>query len=380
MTDRIVTVKSTGGDYTSVNAAISGEVADLVTLTTVLYINVYAFSDTTPIDSGQAYVTDGTYNCKLTVLEGECHTGEWDSSKYNLVTSNTTYWSINFDYGFEVYATGIQVQSTGVPSYPMLTVRINSYAWMDRMIIVGNGLTGNCGWQYEGVNIASGAAHLYNSIIYGFNYDGAVCCAGNVTYVGCTVDGGDHCFENITFQGGIFNCIAFNAVTSCFGGGNYFGAGNISDDTSYPSGTYGTRVSQTLTFVDAAGHDYRLASNDAGALGYGLNVHHLDNYFNTPDISIDAAGNERGHYGAVWDAGALEYFPTPILAGTTCWGHETDVTEANVLTFSGRWSGTGTIENSGDSERIRVDNGEYMISEMANCSGGIEVTLSKDKY
>jgi hypothetical protein len=50
------------------------------------------------------------------------------------------------------------------------------------------------------------------------------------------------------------------------------------------------------------------------------------------------------------------------------WGHDTDVIEAVVRNFNGNWTGTGTIENPGssDTERLALDAGEYMISEVVH--------------
>jgi hypothetical protein len=44
----------------------------------------------------------------------------------------------------------------------------------------------------------------------------------------------------------------------------------------------------------------------------------------------------------------------------------TNVLETNVLPFNGNWTGTGTIENPGanDNERLALEAGEYMVSEM----------------
>ena len=68
----------------------------------------------------------------------------------------------------------------------------------------------------------------------------------------------------------------------------------------------------------------------------------------------------------------------PII-GTTCWGHSTGVTETNVLTFAGRWTGTGTISGSGDAEQIALNDTEYMESDIVN-TGSNTVTIQQDKY
>lgn len=54
---------------------------------------------------------------------------------------------------------------------------------------------------------------------------------------------------------------------------------------------------------------------------------------------------------------------TPIT-GSTTWGHVTGVVENNIRTFNTHWTGTGTIELTGDAERVRLDENEYMESEV----------------
>ena len=54
----------------------------------------------------------------------------------------------------------------------------------------------------------------------------------------------------------------------------------------------------------------------------------------------------------------------PLTVGEVCWGHVTGVLEANVLPFSGNWTGTGSISGAGDAEIISLDAGENMVSEV----------------
>jgi hypothetical protein len=61
------------------------------------------------------------------------------------------------------------------------------------------------------------------------------------------------------------------------------------------------------------------------------------------------------------------------------WGHSTGATQDNIRTFFGRWTGTATIQDSGDTERIRFAPGQYMQSEIAN-PGSFRITLSLNVY
>ena len=48
-------------------------------------------------------------------------------------------------------------------------------------------------------------------------------------------------------------------------------------------------------------------------------------------------------------------------------------------TFADHWTGTGTIENAGDTERLALAAGEYMISEVVN-TGTTTMELLQNNY
>lgn len=68
-----------------------------------------------------------------------------------------------------------------------------------------------------------------------------------------------------------------------------------------------------------------------------------------------------------------------VIVGDTTWGHDTGVTETNIRDFSGNWTGTGSILGTGDSERLELNAGEYMVSEIVN-TGAYTVTLFQNHY
>lgn len=65
--------------------------------------------------------------------------------------------------------------------------------------------------------------------------------------------------------------------------------------------------------------------------------------------------------------------------GSVTWGHITGVLEANTRTFTDNWTGTGAIENVGDAERLALNSGENMISEVVN-TGTFTVQLLQNNY
>lgn len=69
-----------------------------------------------------------------------------------------------------------------------------------------------------------------------------------------------------------------------------------------------------------------------------------------------------------------------IISGSTVWGQSTGVLETNIRTFSGNWTGTGSITGAGDEEKIALDTGQYMISEVVNTGIDTTITLLQNEY
>src|SRR5438105_2119999 len=85
-TRRIVTVRSSGGNYTSLAAAITGERKNLVALDEQLTIQCYssAAPDTAQVQifDTDGWVTDSTHYIDIVVPPSERHTGKFDPTKY----------------------------------------------------------------------------------------------------------------------------------------------------------------------------------------------------------------------------------------------------------------------------------------------------------
>jgi len=84
--DKTVTVKSSGGDYTTLAAAITGEVtanANLVTMAGILHINDYLSSDTTTVNVN-GFTTSSSYYVDISMDSSVRHAGYYDSTKGKL--------------------------------------------------------------------------------------------------------------------------------------------------------------------------------------------------------------------------------------------------------------------------------------------------------
>jgi len=71
--------------------------------------------------------------------------------------------------------------------------------------------------------------------------------------------------------------------------------------------------------------------------------------------------------------------PSVGAVGSVSWGHLTGVTQDNVLTFAGNWTGTGSITGTNDAETMCIDEGEYMMSEIVE-TGDMIVVLTQNTY
>ena len=66
-------------------------------------------------------------------------------------------------------------------------------------------------------------------------------------------------------------------------------------------------------------------------------------------------------------------------AGSICWGHVTGVTQDNVHTFTGNWTGTGSAGGAEDLETMCVTSPQYMESEVVYTDTFV-VRISQNTY
>jgi hypothetical protein len=132
----------------------------------------------------------------------------------------------------------------------------------------------------------------------------------------CAIGNGTTGFFN-DVNGTFVNCLGDNNTVNDFSG-SPAGNNNASSDGT-ATGT-GSRTNQTFTFINAAGNDFHLSINDAGAREYGADLS-ADGVFAFDD---DIDGRVRAW---TWDIGFDEYFsPYPIMSNI----------EADALVFGNR--------------------------------------------
>jgi hypothetical protein len=308
-TTRTVTVKTSGGDYTSLSAALSGEAGNLVTLDRLLVISCYNMQDTTAATIS-GFTTDSTRYVKI--VAAEKHNGKWSTAGYRLVLASGN--PLNIDNGYTVLE-DIQIHQSGsdraITGWMTAVSSFKCY----RCIIRGNNAM-----SYDGMVMLQGygagaSFAFYNCIFYDTNGGGYKAIVMN-TGVAADFNVFNCTFQNVIqaiyLSSSVVHYIKNNLVKIASGGSSFSGLTDndancdynfISENYNDPAcGSHGG-YNKTFTFVDEAGDDFHLASTDTGAIDVGNTYSSL--------YTDDIDGVTRS---GTWDVGADEY--VAAAAGT----------------------------------------------------------------
>lgn len=307
------TVKSSGGDYTSLNAALAGQSADLTANcggsggAGILTIECYSMEDTTAATTGSGYTTSSSYYINITVPVAERHNGKWDTSAYRL-NVNYNGRALEIDE-FYTRLTGLQVKNSASGAYCCIYMNHGSAYIVDSCIIDGNDsiyfvfydssahyqLTGTIrnsviyNSARVGVELtigSSGTVNLQNVTIASCIRDGLKRSSGtvNATNVACIGNGDNSSYFDFTGTITKTNCASTDATA---------------DGTNCETGI--AHSTSTFVNVTAGSQDYHLVSG-SGLIDQGTS---LSGIFTT-----DIDGETRS---GTWDIGADEYVAAAAL-------------------------------------------------------------------
>lgn len=315
-TTRTRTVKSSGGDYTSLSAWEAGENADLVTLDEIRVAECYAMSDTAQVTI-DGWTTSATQYIKVTTPAAERHTGKWDSTKYRLERSDVLNAGVLYIVEDNVRIEGVQVYNTSTAGFAnACVIQSSGNVYMSHSIFRATNSGAN-GRNYA-VNVRCNNGYIWNCVAWGArsndglsvgfrdNLAAGAAYVYNCTAYDCSVGfhEGDNGFDFV-----VKNCLAASCTVAFQAGWNWPSACNYNAtdnaSTTTPGGSSNppganSRASQTFTFVDAANGDFHLASTDAGAKDFGTDLSADANLAFSDDID----GQTRS---GSWDIGADEY-------------------------------------------------------------------------
>jgi hypothetical protein len=322
MANKTVTVKPSGGTYTTLAAAIAGELvanADLVTMAGILTISVEGSwsgspeTGTTPVSTA-GFTQSAAYYVNIVTDSANRYSGKWDTTKYILqITSADHSLLISGDY---TRVTGLQVENpkTGDSS---IVINIDGQVATNNNIKISKCCAkGSLETVYAqtGIYIADTDAlvDIWNSVVWNIhptttNGKAIFTNGALVKLENCTFSGGHRGVNN----GGnnlckAINCIAVNTADRAFYDYDYVVGTdyNASDDATAPGAN--KQINRTITFVDAPNGDFHLDPTDTGVMDLGTTGVTLG-------FTDDVDGQERT---GIWDIGADEYVAAGGGGGT----------------------------------------------------------------
>jgi hypothetical protein len=300
MADKTVTVKPDGGGtYTSLNAALAGESANLVTNTCILTIECYASTnpDSTSADTGAGYTTSTSYYIKIIGAASEktsSNTGEWSTSRYRLQVSaanglnNQTFYCQFIDMQMRV-----DLASDYTYRRVIITPPKNTFLRCLFYLQVASGTSyGRC--IQMGAPESTSGVKLQSCAFYSSSTTAGDACAYYTSGYGAGTEYVYNCtFKNYTVGATLAgNCTL--ALKNC-------GFFNCTNKTTNPGGgTISETTNSTASPTFASGKEFHLDASDTTWKDQGTD---LSADSGRIDIS-DCDGVDRT---GTWDIGADEY-------------------------------------------------------------------------
>jgi hypothetical protein len=299
-TQRLRTVKSSGGDYSSLSAWEAGEEADIVAADEYRTAECYSFDDTTALTI-TGWTTDATRFIQIITPSAERHDGKWNASKYRMSFSGATGITLGEPY---IYFEGIQFQISEGGSTARTTVLVGSVGagniYVDACIFRQNPASAGTGSLVGFANTdASTTAVIRNTLFYDFRQGtgrGVSVNPGIVFLYNCT---GHNCDETYRRGSGTLtarNCLANDSTdgfVGTFDAASNYNASDVAGDA--PGANSRNGASGTATFVDEANDDFHLGASDTNCKDLGEDLSGATHGFST---DVDGATRTGS-----WDIG-----------------------------------------------------------------------------
>ena len=302
----VKTVKSSGGDYSSLAAWEAGEQQNQVTADTINVAECYNFEDTTPVTIG-GWTTNTTHPIRIMAAESEMteqNRGIWSTERYRLVCTNSDcisdaiqsliheeFYNIqtkiinNIDNTTaDCYYLGANVSSFSVP-----------YSLIVNPICVGQNDGNLTNTIVRGIETSANQAiaedstyRIYNGIFYNFVGERAGEPAG------CIVTAKDHGgrIYNCTFKDSNRGILSWNAAST----DNWILKNNVAndctdgfDDTTGPGWGTGTDYNASDIASDAPGAN---SKNGTSGIGVFLDPDNDDFRLSPDDVNLKDAGTD----------------------------------------------------------------------------------------
>lgn len=302
----MVSVKSSGGDYSSLSSAEAGEQGDLVSLDRQLDIECYSMNDSGANVTVNGWTTDATRYLRIYAAAGERHAGAWSTSKYRISRASgaAPILTVSEDY---VRLEGLQIEDTDA-TFGQGSIQVSSTAAaassdirIDSCIFRAGGTRGAVD-SYSTVYIVSGKTTIRNTLIYGnalnpgvfstFGSNSPTVNIDNCTITGC----GSYGLKNGSGTWTVRNVYSGGHGTDSYNGTMTRTTCAHSTATSFAGSTASVAHSAAnFTNVTGGSEDYHLVSGSA-LIDAGTDL--------SGTFTTDINGATRS---APWDIGADEF-------------------------------------------------------------------------
>lgn len=297
MAETLKTVKSSGGDYSTLSAWEAGQQKTIAAGDTE-YAECYNFQDTTSVVI-DGWTTVATGYIKIGTPTAERHTGTRGTG-YRLV--------VNGNHGIFIYEDFVRINGIEVRAYGGSYDGIQNLWSVSSSAVyyVENCLVYDCG-RY-GISMVEGRYNASNNIVMGNTSDGIRIERGNITLTA-------YCYNNTSCANGTYG---INRVDGTAHSKNNYCGGNTTADyngtfstksKSGSSDTTGTASYQSINYSTSAGAYFTSVTAGSQNLHIGASsslkdvADDLSGDANYP-ITTDIDGTTRS---GSWDIGADEY-------------------------------------------------------------------------
>lgn len=311
MANATVTVESSGGDYTSLNAALSGESGDLATDcggtggAGILTIQCGNFADTTAASTGPGYTTSADYYINIIGDPADISagtTGKWSTSRHRLVVSSGAALTTQAAY---TRCQDLQAFSSAGHAFTSATNAGQEYQVFQRCIGWCSASANAC-FHSEGEGGAGTTQVSFHNCLalgdgcrYGFvAVSRRLAYALNCTAVNAQRDGFSQGYTNFT----VVNCLGYHNNQAA---GSYYDFGTLSPTETYSaSGDTSASGTGCVTEIDDpfVDPDYTNPEDGDWHITSGADVVGVGS-----DLSGTFTDDIDGDTRSSWDIGADEY-------------------------------------------------------------------------
>jgi len=322
-----------GRDYTSVSTWEAATDNDLVSATQSEVLECYddaAKVTTTSLNLAGA-TTNSSYFRIVRAASGEEHDGTPNNGVYLDIYGGGDLWRIEEAYGsFQDLILEGEINSSAGRS--MFDIKAGNGRYIGLICIDLVNIDGGVLANFEDQN---GDNYYINCIVIRSEGDAYDHDTGTSYYYNCNTIASNKGFDHDGGTMTLKNCLSDNNTGSDFEGSPTSTYCASSDGTA--SGT-GSRTSQTFTYNASGSDDYHLASNDAGAKGYGTNL--------SGDGSFPFDDDIDGETRSAWDIGFDEYSAIGTTTTSTTTTSTTTSTASTVSTTTSSSSTSSTASTT----------------------------------